>query len=190
MRGLRKLINWLDWLDDMIADRGKALQVADQSGRITANIDNLSWRHLAGSIDQGFIKTFTWWVNDQDIGLQAFFLPFRHLFFGLTHYKFGIIDLIDLGILLGIFNRGWNDFNPVDLFGMLGHRQRNRTNATIGVNHSLRTIQSSCFNCRLIKLFGLLRINLLIRQRRNRGAISQELVMNRIAAPKRMILQS
>ena len=51
MWGLRKLINWLDWLDDMIADRGKALQVADQSGRITANIDNFSWRHLAGSIE-------------------------------------------------------------------------------------------------------------------------------------------
>ena len=190
MRGLGELVNRLDWLDDMIADRGKALQVADQSGWIAADIDNFSWRHLAGSIYQGFIKTFTWRVNDQDIGLQAFFLPFCHLLFGLAHHKFGIIDLVDLGILLGVFNCSWDDFNPVDLFGMLGHRQRDRTNATIGVNYSLRTIQSSGFNCRLIKFFGLLRINLVKLQRRNRKVNAQELIMNRIAAPERMILQS
>ena len=163
MRCLRKLVYWLDWLSYVIACLSKTLEVTNQRCLVAADIDNLSWRHLAGSIDQGFIKTFTRRVNDQDIGLQPFFLPFCHLFFGLAYNKFGILDLVDLGILLGIFNRGWDDLNPIDLLGMLGHRQRNRANATISIDHGLRTIQSGCFNCRLIQLFGLLGVDLVKR---------------------------
>ena len=51
------------------------------------------------------------------------FISLRQYFFCLSHIKFSIVYIIDCSIALGIINSLGNNFNPIDLFGFLGHKK-------------------------------------------------------------------
>ena len=89
--------------------------------------------------------------------------------------------------MLGILNRGGHDFDPVDLLGVPRYRQRNRPDPAVGVNHRLTTIQPCIVNRRLVQPLCLLRIDLVERQRRNCKVNAEQLVVDFVLAPQRLI---
>ena len=92
--------------------RIQLLQVTSLCGRITGYIDDTLRSCPEDGFDNIGMHTCTWWVSDNDIGTTMF--SDKHVsqdIFHITSEEQGIVDMINLGIDSGIFNRFWYIFN-------------------------------------------------------------------------------
>ena len=123
MNRVSEHINTLN-LFDLIIPFFQILQISGQCGRITADIDHPLWLHLCDTCQQALVTALSRRIHHDDVCMDMLtFISLRQYFFCLSHINFSIMYIIDCSIALGIINGLRNNFNPIDLFGLLGDKK-------------------------------------------------------------------
>ena len=184
MRRLRELVDRLNPALDMVAFFHKALNVAHKRGRVAADIDDPIRIHPRCAFDQAFSQAFARWIDHDDVWSDSFFFPLGHPVFGIADLKSEVVKLVELGVVLGIFNGCFNDLDSVDGSAFFSKGQRNRPDSAVGIDRGFFSCQVGEPDCGLIKLFRLNRVNLVERLRGNLELEVVQRVLDVIPAKK------
>lgn len=105
-------------------------KVASLSCGITADINNLFRSGFKYNFNHIRVHASSWWVGDDDVRTAMDLDKFgRQDVFHVTCKEFRIVNAVDLGVYLGIFNGLWDVFYADDLFRMPCHEVGNSARA-------------------------------------------------------------
>ena len=110
---------------------------------------------------------------------------FRKYLFCLSHKEAYIIHAVQSGIGAGILNGLRHNFHAIDLFCLLGQKQRNRSDSTVQIPNSFLSRQLCIFQSCTVQFFCLHRIYLVKRQRRDSVFHISNIVRN-VSWPKKI----
>lgn len=90
MHRLRKHIRWADSLE-FIPVIAQIPQIPRQRRAVAADVNDPLRLHFDHGREEGFVAAFAGWVDDDDIGADAFFFVFfREDFFGFADVELGV----------------------------------------------------------------------------------------------------
>ena len=194
MHRLRELIH-SPHFPDLIPIFTQILQIPCQGRRVTAYIHNFFRLHLHDRLKQRLITAFSRRIYYDHIrtcllatmSFSIFFIIVRQNFFCLSNIERCIIDLIDLRIILCIFDCLRHDLNSIDLLCLLCKEERNCSDTAIQIPYSFRPFQICIFQCKSVQFFSLHRIHLIKGQRRNLILYISNIICDKSLSPQYFI---
>lgn len=187
MRSHRKHIDGLDFLC-LVAERFEDGEVAREARGIARNVDDALGVHIGKRLEDRFRAAGARRVDDDDIGAHALFVEARHDFRRVADNEFGIAHVVVAGVFLRVEDGRLDDFDAVDLMRFLREEQRNRTRAAVGVDDRLFALEVGKFEGLVVEHFGLRRIDLEERTRRDMERQAADAVEDGRLAPEQLRL--
>ncbi len=75
--------------------------------------------HVDDCPQEGFVATFSWRVDDEGVGRDAFFIPFRNDGFRFSDCEFCVCDAVQLSVAFCILDGFRHDFDAVYFLRLL-----------------------------------------------------------------------
>lgn len=95
-------------------------QITRKRRRITGYIHDPLRLHVEHRFQKLLVTAFTRRVDDDDVRAKALITPPRHELFCFPDEEFGVVHLVQTGVLLRVFHGFRNDFHSIHLLCLLG----------------------------------------------------------------------
>lgn len=187
MRSHRKHIDGLDFLC-LVAERFEDGEVAREARGIARNVDDALGVHIGKRLEDRFRAAGARRVDDDDIGAHTLFIEARHDFRRVADDELRVAHVVVARVFLCVEDGRLDDFDAVNLMRFLREEQSNRTRAAVGVDDRLFALEVGKFEGLVVEHFGLRRIDLEERTRRDMERQAADAVEDGRLAPEQLRL--
>lgn len=189
MRRMREHVDWCHF-DEAVATVCEVTHIARLRRDVTRHVDDPLRTHLDHRLEERLGTAFPRWVDDDDVRVDAIFLPlWQHIFRRTTRVRH-VIDLIDERVLFRVLDRFRYDFDAVHVRRFPREKQTDRPDAAIGVDDLLGLGQLRILKRLAVKFFRLDRVDLEERVRGNRERQAADLVLDCLMTVQEFVRRS
>lgn len=161
---------------------GEEVEVAGEGGGVAGYVDHAGGRHgLDGGDDIGG-QTLSWGVYNDDVGADAGGCKLLCGLAGVGTEKFGVCDVVALGIFFGIGNRRRNHLHADHFTGLARQTQCDRAGSAIQIQRNFVGSKIGIPQGNLIQPLGLGMVDLIERTRRQAKTQAAQFVLDRAVA--------